>query len=283
MNPEDIPHTTPAATPRSSDGWSRPNNRVRVTRACDRCKKRKVRCNGEQPCRVCAEAAATCSYRAPYTRGRRRAVRVTRIRPQDPDAITPQTQAARSHHISFSAQDGQPMPSLPVPPGQPISRASPEPPETDLEGNYVGPSSGIAFIFRAQERFERPVLFPRGLSVFNFGDAPLPYNEASYSSLDPTVPLLLDRGDTVRLVQRYFDFAVPVDRFLHRPTIGRWFDEFYQTKGVMHDRDAAPARTAVLFMVFAIAQEHTVAKPSPAEADIRYVNLRPLTNWIRQC
>lgn len=162
---------------------------------------------------------------------------------------------------------------------EPASRSSPEPTQTDLQGYYVGPSSGMSFLSRVQKRFEETVSFPRGLSVFNFGDSPLPYGDTYSNSadtvqpyVDPTFFFLLNRESTVRLVQRYFDFAVPVDRFLHRPTIERWLDEFYETRGAMHDRDAAPAETAVLFMVFAIAQEHMVAKLSPSEVNIRCVD-----------
>jgi hypothetical protein len=46
------------------------NKRRRVTRACDNCKSRKRRCNGEKPCAYCTEHRALCTYDAPYTRGR---------------------------------------------------------------------------------------------------------------------------------------------------------------------------------------------------------------------
>lgn len=72
-------------------------------------------------------------------------------------------------------------------------------------------------------------------------------------------------------MQRYFDFAVPVDRFLHQPTIEQWLHEFYETKGVMYDKYEAPGKTAILFMVFAISQEHMVPKQTPVGADTRYV------------
>lgn len=41
----------------------------------------------------------------------------------------------------------------------------------------------------------------------------------------------------------------------------------------MRDQDAAPAQIAVIFMIFAIAQEHTSPKPSTVEADTRSVYL----------
>ncbi len=160
--------------------------------------------------------------------------------------------------------------------GEPASRTSPEPAQTDLQGYYVGPSSGISFLSRLQKRFNETASFPHGLSVFNFGDSPLPFSETgptatdpAPSPVDPTFFFLLNREDTTRLVQRYFDFAVPVDRFLHRQTIERRLEEFYETQGMMLNRDTAPAEIAVLFMVFAVAQEHMVSKPSPSQANRR--------------
>ena len=46
------------------------SKRRRVTRACDNCKSRKRRCNGEKPCAYCTEHRALCTYDAPYTRGK---------------------------------------------------------------------------------------------------------------------------------------------------------------------------------------------------------------------
>jgi len=56
-----------ATRPDSSLPFSK---RRRVTRACDNCKSRKRRCNGEKPCAYCTEHRALCTYNAPYTRGR---------------------------------------------------------------------------------------------------------------------------------------------------------------------------------------------------------------------
>ncbi|KAJ0423359.1 hypothetical protein BJY00DRAFT_321982 [Aspergillus carlsbadensis] len=267
----------------SSEPWSRRSARIRVTRACDRCKKRKVRCTGQRPCHVCMEASVTCSYNASYTRGRRPTVRVTdrgpparlaavsRIREDNPQSTTDPTPFSTAvglpaHQIFLQADL--------MPTSEPVSRTSPEPAEADLEGHYVGPSSGLAFLARVQKRFQQTVALPRGISVFNFGDSPLPYDdacslagEAAPVLPDLTFGMLLDREDTAALVRRYFDFAVPVDRFLHRPTVEQWFDQFYETRGVMRDRDAAPAQTAVLFMIFAVAQEHTVPKLSAVGAN----------------
>ncbi|KAK7397898.1 hypothetical protein QQX98_012733 [Neonectria punicea] len=92
---------------------------------------------------------------------------------------------------------------------------------------------------------------------------------------------MLSREDTARLVERYFDFAVPVDRFLHQPTVKSWLEEFYATMGDMHDKREAPARTAVLFMLFALAQEHMVPKPTPVGADMSTRLSRILSGILR--
>ncbi|KAI9371725.1 hypothetical protein BJX61DRAFT_534573 [Aspergillus egyptiacus] len=288
--PQDTPHPL-ALAPSASNGWPRRSGRIRVTRACDRCKKRKVRCSGQHPCHVCIEAAATCSYEASYSRGRRPAVRFSRV--AAPAPLAPESTPSRDPRIDPDAESVQ-QPSGSVaqqrdsmPRAESVSRASPEPSQTDLEGHYVGPSSGISFLSRVQKRLEQSVFSPRSLSVFNFGDAPLPYGDA-YSNPpsmpsaypDPTFGLLLDRDDTARLVRRYFDFAVPVDRFLHRPTVEKWFEEFYETRGRMLSHDAAPAQTAVLFMVFAIAQEHTTPRLSPPESDISGRYFRAATHQL---
>ncbi|KAJ5626345.1 hypothetical protein N7510_002654 [Penicillium lagena] len=258
-------------SPNRSEGWDRRQVRIRVT---------------QEKFGVTASSLAI---------GRRPIVRVSGPGPPVQKAADSRTHKETAHPVNGFASRmtattptdlGTREPSRPSIPqgnsittGEPASRTSPEPAQTDLQGYYVGPSSGISFLSRIQKRFEETVVFPHGLSVFNFGDAPLPYGETYSDSthmvqsyLDPTFFFLLNRENTTRLVQRYFDFAVPVDRFLHRPTIERRLDEFYETKGTMLDKDTAPAETAVLFMIFAIAQEHMVAKLSPSGANmsVRY-------------
>lgn len=132
----------------------------------------------------------------------------------------------------------------------PSSRTSPEPSQTDRQGHYVGPASGVSFLLRVQKRLHQTLAFSKTSSIFTFGDAPLP-------DFDPSFFVLPQRDEAQRLVDRYFDFAVPTHRFLHRPTVNAWLDEFYETMGTMRSKDDAPARTALLLMVFAQAREYT--------------------------
>lgn len=162
---------------------------------------------------------------------------------------------------------------------EPLSHGSPEQTQTDLEGHYVGPSSGVSFLLRMQRRLEG-TRTSQGRSIFTFSDAPLPphgefrsldqdQSPASPYAFDPAFHLSLSKDYTNRLLERYFDFAVPVDRFLHRPTVQQWLDEFYETNGEMQNKDEAPTRMAVLFMMFAVAQEHMSPRPDKAATDMR--------------
>lgn len=148
--------------------------------------------------------------------------------------------------------------------GATTSQDATEPSQTDLEGHYVGPASGVSFLLRVQKRLHRAISFSRPSSIFTFGDAPLRTPE-----FDATFCMMLPRGDAQRLVDRYFDFAMPTYRFLHRPTIQAWFEEFYDTLGTMHDARSAPAKVALLFIVFAQARVYMPDNDRPGPPDLR--------------
>ncbi|KAK1590425.1 uncharacterized protein LY79DRAFT_669886 [Colletotrichum navitas] len=123
----------------------RDKERIRVTRACDRCKKRKkrkIRCTGIQPCELCLRTDSHCTYNASYARGRQppSATRqdVTRwdLDGLDVSVPDPNAAAAEVNMSGTSLTIGGVRPGTAEP-----SQASPEPIQTDLHGHYVGPSS----------------------------------------------------------------------------------------------------------------------------------------------
>ncbi|KAJ3940521.1 uncharacterized protein N0V96_009525 [Colletotrichum fioriniae] len=273
----------------------RDKERVRVTRACDRCKKRKIRCTGIQPCELCIRTESHCTYNASYARGRQPPVATREdVARMDLDGLDvsvsdhPNAAAAGEDALMGSSivvdvsepgdtdhQDETIMNGTSlavvgsVGPGtaEPPSRASPEPTQTDLQGHYVGPSSGVSFLLRVQKRLHQAVSFSQASSIFTFGDAPLP-------DFDPSGAfcVLLSKEEATTLLKRYFEFAVPTHRFLHRPTVEGWLEEFYDTMGAMKSQEDAPARRALLFMVFAQAQEYmgTTHSRENADASARY-------------
>ncbi|KAF1965806.1 hypothetical protein BU23DRAFT_488280 [Bimuria novae-zelandiae CBS 107.79] len=80
----------------------------RVTAACDLCKRRKVKCDGEQPCQYCVsrDLAGTCAFTAPRTRAQIRSVGTTPNRPPVQPSIvpTPQTTQGRARNEGTNHQ-----------------------------------------------------------------------------------------------------------------------------------------------------------------------------------
>ncbi|KAE8378035.1 fungal-specific transcription factor domain-containing protein [Aspergillus bertholletiae] len=199
--------------------------RVRVTRACDACKKKKLRCSGTLPCTLCQRSSQSCKYTTSYTRGKLPPIPTLQptgngVAAEDqiqqrstPDAgqipVSPGTEVIETQ--ASSRLDGEAS-NLP-------SRDSPEPHQTDMEGHFVGPSSGVSFLLRIQKRLHESIAFPLNTPIFSFGDAPLP-------KLDPSFLLLPSKNEAKELVQRYFDFAFPTHRFLHQQQVECWLDEF---------------------------------------------------------
>jgi hypothetical protein len=92
------------------------SKRRRVTRACDNCKSRKRRCNGEKPCAYCTEHRALCTYDAPYTRGKSDNVMVpvSRDEPTSPRGLSRWPHLARhsvaSTNLPTSSHNSSPWP-----------------------------------------------------------------------------------------------------------------------------------------------------------------------------
>ncbi|KAL3469086.1 fungal-specific transcription factor domain-containing protein [Aspergillus californicus] len=219
--------------------------RLRISRACDRCKRRKIRCTGTQPCDTCIRAAVSCAYVAPYNRGRK-PPQVLQRGHNDQEVYLPGHNPPTE--ANTMAEDSPP-------------RASPEP-ITDLQGHYIGPASGVSFLARVQNRLQQS---KQSSSSFTFGDVPLP-------DFDPIPSIMISGEETARLVQRFLDFTMPIDRFFHTPTIEEWRQEFCETMGSMRNTDDAPAKRAALWMIFAMAQEHMTNDPNTVDDDrsIRY-------------
>ncbi|KAM0346192.1 hypothetical protein ACHAPU_005613 [Fusarium lateritium] len=192
-----------------------------------------------------------------------------------PSDLSPQymaNQVSEAPHQTVELQDYG-IPSQLVALGAQDSRAvtsvqqSPEPSQEDLQGHYIGPASGVSFLLRVQKRMHQAISFSGPGSIFTFGDAPL--NNPDY---DPNFCMMLPKEDAQRLVDRYFDFAMPTYRFLHRPTIQEWFDEFYETLGTMRDPNNAAAKIALLFMILAHARVYMPEndRPGPSDLSSRY-------------
>jgi hypothetical protein len=84
------------------------------------------------------------------------------------------------------------------------------------------------------------------VSIFAYGDRKAP-------ALDNTTELQLPSRDvTNAMTSRYFDFAAPTYRFLHRPTFESWLLRYHEQQD-LHQDSLQPIRQAIVLMVLATA------------------------------
>lgn len=241
--------------------------------------RRKIKCNGTQPCAFCVRAKDKCTFATAYCRGRLPSIIPAFGYDPGDSTVLSTGQLAASTNSSSSTQSYpiilprtelstsdsgvlQSQENLPV--ANEFPRHSPEPHQPEMQGQYIGPASGVSFLLRIQNRLRQAISISKASSIFTFGDAPLQVPES-----DPSFCMMLPRADAQRLVDRYFDFAMPTYRFLHRPTLQSYFDEFYDTLGIMEDTQNASAKIALLFMVFAQARVYMPDNDRPGPPDLR--------------
>ncbi|KAL3446338.1 fungal-specific transcription factor domain-containing protein [Aspergillus insuetus] len=212
-------------------------SRVRVTRACDRCKKRKIRCGGIQPCETCSEGNHPCAYTAPYTRGRQPA----RIR--------------KAQEINRSVSS----PSVADDPLDDLSPSRPTPAElaiTDLDGHFLGPASEAAFLLRVQRALTPDHLhLHQSLShvslAFSLSDEPLSLRDAPLGNVVP------QEEEAAQLVQTFYDQAMPIGHFIDRATVLSWVADLRDPPIDYYSQSSTQAsRNALMHSMFAVAYQH---------------------------
>ncbi|CAG9972464.1 unnamed protein product [Clonostachys byssicola] len=244
---------------------ARHKERVRVSRACDFCKKKKIRCSGTQPCDLCTKDSLTCTFNAPYSRGKRRTTSAAA-------AIRPLTGAASSDRTGTSASlDGSLPESIPDDNShgidvnesglsdQPIPSlfASPEIGASDRQGHFLNESSGLSFLLRLQRRLKGDNNSASPTSLFTLGDPALPrFNSAAF-----TLPT---RQEADALVSIYFELSSAGYRFLHRPTVELWVSQIYEHGQILGAH--WQSKFAVVLSMFAQASRypdsHVAAGPN---------------------
>ncbi|PYH44176.1 Zn(II)2Cys6 transcription factor [Aspergillus saccharolyticus JOP 1030-1] len=237
--------------------------RQKITRACDHCKEKKTRCSGTIPCVRCTRLSLACEYNAAYSRGLppeplpasigdqpedTRTVRGPRTRRSQSVACSSPLLRSSSHQASYAHSNHLTS-----------QRNSPDPAVTDLEGNYLGPASGLSFLNRVWRRLhqdEKRTLPDavqnessfKNTSVFMFGDKPYTAQHDAGFTLPPY-------EKARELVSTYFDLSMVTYRFLHRGSVDQWLQQVYDCNFSVSNPPTGHmvARTAIIFMIFAVA------------------------------
>jgi hypothetical protein len=282
-------------------GRDQAHKRRRISRACDDCRRKKIKCDGKQPCSSCAEFNSACTYRVPS----RRTKRPTQATPtSDPQVLEARLRAATAIIQRFLPQldldcldATAPSPNL----GQtesPATRndelaasaqASPsEPPAADtdrwipmVEGqdqlrftdngdvDFHGLSSGAAFLSHFTQHFpellrhDSRIPFLPQATRLNLPSG-LPMTVAASSSYNYTK---LPPRHLARMLCEYsFKHASSLLRIVHVPSFYKRFDALYdgQSVGSAQDRDRY---MGLLYSILALGSMYDVDENDPSNPD----------------
>lgn len=172
---------------RTQQGTEPRARKAKVSRACDRCKLRKAKCSGTEPCDTCFRKGRQCQYLAEYLRGRPPTPPPLAMSATAALAATARQphQSARPGRRNGSMSTLVPAPPLPrgtthaaarEPPQQQetsgsasegaprrleesrtsSSRASPVLGVAEIQGQVLDSTSGLTFLHRAWKRLSQP-------------------------------------------------------------------------------------------------------------------------------
>lgn len=231
------------------------------------CRKRKTRCSGGATCELCIEHQVVCTYdeEPPPRNSTSSAVRrsvdeghphtprlaeLEKLEPRDTPTYTP-----RAEPVAVES-------------GQPSRRPSLEPEATFDHGLHVGPTSGVAFLYRWQEdagSTSEPTPNGELVPLTTYGDMSLP--RVAKAQLPDAV-----EGKALMLVflasvlcteanvdsEHYFRFSMPTFRFFHQQTIERWMQNLIDRKPL------EPIQAASVMVVWAHALMYSEKAPTAA-------------------
>ncbi|KAF4975225.1 hypothetical protein FZEAL_7963 [Fusarium zealandicum] len=231
--------------------------RRRVTRACDECRRKKIKCDGKQPCTHCSVYSYECTYDKPSNRRRNPA-------PQYIEALESRLQRAESLLHKFMpdldladpnldpaiqqefrnretvrthvAKPRQPPPSQPEPNDAHLTSMIDSVGQLDLDEkgswDFHGISSGAVFLRRMKEHF-RGMLGPTGKGPF-LPRAERPPGLDSPSSVGtpfsavPSYPDLPPKDIARKLCYYSLSCATCLVRIVHVPTFYDQMEKIYE-------------------------------------------------------
>ncbi|KAK0612152.1 fungal-specific transcription factor domain-containing protein [Immersiella caudata] len=278
----------PSLAGENDDGFPR---RKRTSRACDSCRLKKVKCNGQQPCQHCVGyGAARCTFDKPSHRRKANPVlqgvralegKLQRARLLLRELMPPSD--PRFAQLDFALSHEAAPPQTPVE----VDRAGPAAEderfiplvegigELDLgddgKWDYHGLSSGAAYFGRIMKDF--PELLSHDPRTPFLPQAPRPYMALPLGSLENFTPGLgahqcyyeLPPQDLARTLCEYsLSCATCVLRTVHIPSFYQRFDHLYNTALPSQAYDAEHRRfQGLLYAVLALGSMYDVDEKDP--------------------
>ncbi|KAI0118611.1 hypothetical protein GGR51DRAFT_554299 [Nemania sp. FL0031] len=296
-----------------SDSSSRPGppvplqQRRRVTRACDECRRKKIKCDGKQPCTHCQVYSYECTYDKPSNRRRNpapqyiealenklsRAETLLRKFMPDVDLNDPNLDPAIQQEFRMREQARQKAAAA-----QKKDQTKPGSSEGQLQSmissvgqldlnesgdyDFHGTSSGSVFFKQMKKHFRtllgrdyqipfmpRP---PRPSGVATL-DSPRPAPSSPWvTTPSPSVHTLPPKERAIALCSESLDNATCLLRIVHKPTFYHMLDSLYETPsdqfGIEDKRNLALAYSAMALGCMYNVSDDSITKSPPYKISI---------------
>ncbi|KAI0184652.1 fungal-specific transcription factor [Xylaria flabelliformis] len=296
-----------------SDSSSRPGpsiplqQRRRVTRACDECRRKKIKCDGKQPCTHCQVYSYDCTYDKPSNRRRNpapqyiealenklsRAETLLRKFMPDVDLNDPNLDPAVQQEFRMREQARQKAAAL-----QKKEQAKPSTSEGQLQSmitgagqldlnesgdyDFHGTSSGSVFFKQMKKHFRsllgrdyqipfmpRP---PRPSGAMAL-DSPRPSPGSPWAATpNPSIHNLPPKARAIALCSESLDNATCLLRIVHKPTFYSMLDNLYENPsdefGTEEKRNLALAYSAMALGCMYDVADHGITNSPPYKASI---------------
>ncbi|PYI14834.1 hypothetical protein BO99DRAFT_426042 [Aspergillus violaceofuscus CBS 115571] len=219
---------------------------MRIERACELCRSKKVKCNGENPCLRCWQHSLPCKYREkPRLRGRPPKGSTARRSPPPPSVA----EATTPSFILSSDNDGCKLTN--VSHGGDPARYSPEEYRQQLElragigvtnsqtgsFQFYGPSSHFCFIQRIHQRMKRQshgrlldqpkTAVPTGLGEWGLERFMFAAGSGGFRSSGGSTESFLSQELGRRFIAAYFEVIHPHLPILEQPIIVRLWEKLW--------------------------------------------------------
>ncbi|RFN48391.1 hypothetical protein FIE12Z_7351 [Fusarium flagelliforme] len=227
----------------------------KVSRACDHCKLKKLKCSGTLPCDGCTKRKVNCQYDAVYRRGR----------PPTPPTVGTQRRSMSSTPSAVrQSHPGEENPELGT------TRSSSQGPSgletTEIEGQFFDPTSNLTFIHRAWKRLaQQNQQTDSGLLTGSENLQPLmSAGDVPFTTKGDQSLLFVSQPAALELFTYYFENCVVTYRVLNQQYCLAWFEAVINNwhNGQPLETEVGHAKAAVVLTILAIAsfRQHRITE-----------------------
>ncbi|RAL00747.1 uncharacterized protein BO80DRAFT_87332 [Aspergillus ibericus CBS 121593] len=231
-----------------SEPYREPRKRTRIVQACEQCRARKVKCNGEHPCLACWQHNQSCRYQeAPRTRGRSS----KRLKPKAPTPLSPGNPTSTSSSLRGNGIGDRKVASTCTSSDRGPARYSPEEYRQQLElragiavsnrqtgsFQFYGPSSHFCLIQRIYQRMKRQshgrlLDAPKATDATGMGESGLERfmfaaGSAALRPLGSSVDSFLSKDMGYQFIAAYFTVIHPHMPVLDQGIITQLWDQLW--------------------------------------------------------